>query len=101
MAWKIPGFILETATKQDISTMFTTAFFVEQGGGLASYGPNTYAAGWQAACLVDKSLKGMKPAELQVETNAKIEFIINLKAAKVLGPIIAPEVLYQADRLVR
>jgi hypothetical protein len=36
-----------------------------------------------------------------VEVNAKIEFVINLKTAKGLGLTIAPEVLYQADRLIR
>jgi len=33
--------------------------------------------------------------------NPKIEFAINLKVAKVLGIAIVPEILYQADRLVR
>ena len=66
-----------------------------------SYGPDLYATGRQAARLVDKILKGTKPAELPVETNSKIEFVINLKVAKALGLTIAPVVLYQADRLVR
>ena len=101
MAWNIPGFILETATQQGIPAMFNGAFFVEQSGGLASYGPDPYASGRQAARLVDKILKGTKPAELPVETNAKIEFVINMKAAQALGLTIDPVVLYQADRLVR
>jgi putative ABC transport system substrate-binding protein len=50
---------------------------------------------------VDKILKSAKPAEILVEVNAKIEFVINLKTAKVLGLTIAPEVLFQADRLIR
>ena len=50
---------------------------------------------------VDKILKGTKPAEIPVEVSAKIEFVINLKVAKMLGLTIAPEVLYRADRLVR
>jgi len=57
--------------------------------------------GRQAARLVDKILKGAKPAEIPVETNAKIEFVINLKTAKALGLTIAPEVRYQANRLIR
>ena len=101
VAWNIQGFILETAARQGIPTMFETAFYVEQSGGLASYGPDTYATGRQAARLVDKIFKGTKPAELPVETNSKIEFVINLKVAKALGLTIAPVVLYQADRLVR
>jgi hypothetical protein len=36
-----------------------------------------------------------------VEVNPKIEFVINLKTAKILGLTIVPEVLYQADRLIR
>jgi putative ABC transport system substrate-binding protein len=51
--------------------------------------------------LVDKILKGTMPADLPVETNAKIEFVINLKTAKALGLTIDPVMLYQADRLVR
>jgi putative ABC transport system substrate-binding protein len=96
----IPGFILETAGRQGIPTMFDAAFWAEQGG-LASYGPDFYASGRQAARLVDKILKGMKPAEIPVEVNTRIEFVINLKVAKALGLTIAPEVLYRADRIIR
>jgi putative ABC transport system substrate-binding protein len=101
LAWNIPGIILETARQQGIPTIFNTAFYVEQTGGLASYGPDTYATGRQTARLVDKILKGTKPAEIPVETNARIEFVINLKVAKALGLTIDPVVLYLADRLVR
>jgi putative ABC transport system substrate-binding protein len=81
--------------------MADDVFWAEHGGGLASYGPDTYASGQQAARLVDKILKGTKPTEIPVETNAKIEFVINLKVAKALGLTIAPVILYQADRLIR
>ena len=80
--------------------MFDAAFWAEQGG-LASYGPDFYESGRQAARLVDKILKGATPAEIPVEVNPKIELAINLKVAKALGLTIAPEVLYQADRLIR
>jgi putative tryptophan/tyrosine transport system substrate-binding protein len=101
IAWNIPGFIVETARQQGIPTMFDDVFWAEQGGGLTSYGPDTYASGQQAARLVDKILKGRKPAELPVETNSKIEFVINLKVAKALGLTIDPVVLFQANRLIR
>jgi putative ABC transport system substrate-binding protein len=95
----ILGFILEATTQQAIPSIFTTAFMVEQGG-LASYGPDLYAMGWQAARLVDKILKGTHPAEIPVETSAKIELVINLKVAKALGLTIPPMLLYRADRLI-
>ena len=100
LSLNIPGFILETAGQRGIPTMFDAAFWAEQGG-LASYGPDFYASGRQAARLVDKIIKGANPAEIPVEVNTKIEFTINLKVAKALGLTIAPEVLYRADRIIR
>lgn len=99
-AFNIPGFALEAATEQKIPAMFESAFWTERGA-LVSYGPDYYASGKQAARLVDKIIKGAKPAELPVEVNTRIELAINLKTAKALGLTIAPQVLYQADRLIR
>jgi putative ABC transport system substrate-binding protein len=100
-ALNIPGFILETTAQRAIPTMFETAAFWVERGALASYGPDSYESGRQAARLVDKILKGVNPAEIPVEVNSKLELVINLKVAKALGLTIAPEVLYRADRLVR
>jgi putative tryptophan/tyrosine transport system substrate-binding protein len=100
MALNIPGFILEVTTQRVLPTMFHAAFWVERGA-LASYGPDYYDSGRQAARIVDKILKGMKPAEIPVEGNAKIEFVINRKTAQALGLTIAPEALFQANRLIR
>ena len=96
----IPGFILEATSQRALPTMFDAAFAVERSG-LASYGPDFYASGRQAARLVDKILKGANPAEIPVEVNPKVEFVVNLKVAKALGLTIAPEVLYRADRIIR
>ncbi len=96
----ISGFILEATSKRAIPTMFRSPFWVERGA-LASYGPDNYESGRQAARLVDKILKGANPAEIPVEVNTKIKFVINLKVAKALGLKIKPEVLYRADQLVR
>jgi len=99
-ALNIPGLILETASQEGIPTMFSTSFLVERGA-LASYGPNGYRTGRQAARLVDKILKGVKPAVIPVETNSDIELTINLKVAKALGLAIPPTVLFRAERLIR
>ncbi|MDH3601151.1 MAG: ABC transporter substrate-binding protein, partial [Candidatus Tectomicrobia bacterium] len=100
-ALNIPGLVLEVATQHGIPTMFNSASFWMEHGALASYGPNFRESGRQAARLVDKILKGADPAKIPVEANSNIEFVINLKTAKTLGLTIAPEVLYQADRIVR
>jgi putative ABC transport system substrate-binding protein len=96
----IPGFVLEATSQRAIPTMCTISFHVERGG-LASYGPEMHEMGRQAARLVDKIVKGAKPAEIPVEVSPKVEFAINLKVAKALGLTIAPEVLYRADRIIR
>jgi putative ABC transport system substrate-binding protein len=99
-ALNIPGFVLDIMPAKRIPAMFESAFWPERGA-IASYGQDYYESGRQAARLVDKILKGQKPAEIPVEVNSKIEFVINLKVAQAMGVTIAPEVLFQADRIIR
>jgi putative tryptophan/tyrosine transport system substrate-binding protein len=100
LALNIPGFLVEAAAQRALPVMCDGAFWVERGC-LASYGPDFYDSGRQAARLVDKILKGTPPAAIPVEVNAQIEFVINLQTAHALGLSIAPEVLFQANRLIR
>jgi putative ABC transport system substrate-binding protein len=100
LSFNIPGFMVEATLERAIPTMFVGAFFVERGG-LASYAPDDYTSGWQAARLVDKILKGTDPAEIPVEANTKIQFVVNLKTAQALGLTILPTLLFQADKVIQ
>jgi putative ABC transport system substrate-binding protein len=100
LSQNIPGLILEIAPKRSIPTMFETPFYVERAG-LASYGADKYALGSQAARLVDKILKGAKPADIPVEQATKFVLAINLKTAQALGITIPPSMLLRADRLIQ
>lgn len=81
LSLNIPGFILEAGARGKLPTMFHSAFFTE-GGGLASYAAAQRELGRGAAGLVDKILKGAKPADLPVQQPTKFELVINLKTAK-------------------
>ncbi len=96
----IPAVMLEASLRSRIPAVFPTALWVGDGG-LVSYGSDYYAQGVQAARLVAKILRGARPQDLPVEGADKIDLVVNLKTANLLGLAVPRKVLLRADRLVR
>ncbi|HVO94660.1 MAG TPA: ABC transporter substrate binding protein [Terriglobales bacterium] len=92
--------IVSLAEKNRIPATYTQVEYVDAGG-LMFYGVSLVDLSYRAATFVDKILKGAKPAHLPVEQPTKFEFVINLKAAKLTGLTIPPNVLARADRVIR
>src|SRR5262249_14745803 len=92
--------IADMAVKSRLPVIYELPSWVEAGG-LMSYGVNLADLDGRAAWYVDKILKGMRPADLPVEQPKKLEFVINLKAAKQIGVTIPPNVLARADKVIR
>jgi putative ABC transport system substrate-binding protein len=69
-------------------------------GGLISLGPDMMALARQGASLVDKIIKGARPADLPVEQPTRYVTSINLRTAKALGLSISPILLASADEVI-
>ena len=69
-------------------------------GTLTAYGIIHHEAGAQAAHIADQVLKGVDPGGLPVET-AEFFLGINLKTAEAIGLDIPPEILQQAEFIIR
>jgi putative ABC transport system substrate-binding protein len=91
--------IAELSIKHRLPTSGTHRGWVE-GGLLMSYGSDFIDVFRRGAALVDKILKGAKPADLPVEQPTKFEFVINLKTAKALGLTIPASLLARADQVL-
>ena len=91
--------IAELAAKHRLPAIYGGREFVEAGG-LMFYGPSFADMYRRAATYVDKIFRGTKPADLPVEQPTRFEFIVNLKAAKVIGLEIPPILLARADEVI-
>jgi putative ABC transport system substrate-binding protein len=71
-----------------------------EGGLLMSYGTDFVELFRQGAGVVDKVLKGARPADVPVKEPTKFELVINLKTAKALALAIPPALLLRADAVI-
>jgi putative tryptophan/tyrosine transport system substrate-binding protein len=95
-----PKRIAELAAKNRLPAIFYRREYIENGG-LMSYGPDRAEPYKRVASMIDKILKGAKPADIPVEQPTKFELLINLKTAKALGLTIPPVVMMRAEKVIK
>lgn len=93
------GRAAQLALNYRIPSACTFRPFVNKGG-LMSYWFAELELYQRAAAIVDKVLKGARPADIPIEQPTKFELVINLKTAKALGLAIPQSVLARADELI-
>jgi putative ABC transport system substrate-binding protein len=91
--------IIDSATNNNLATILAWPVAAREGG-LIGYGPNYLHTYRRAPFYVDRILKGAKPADLPVERPTKVEFLINLRTAKVLRLELPLSLLIRADDLI-
>nr|WP_315594968.1 ABC transporter substrate-binding protein [uncultured Cupriavidus sp.] len=90
--------IAALATKRRLPTMFWGG--AEDSGGLLSYGTSVSANFPRLPAIIDRILKGAKPADTPFEVVSRRELAINLRTARELGLTIPPALLKRADRVI-
>ena len=71
-----------------------------EAGALFSFGPSITDQIRRSAHLVDKLLRGAKPADVPVEAGSVLELVVNQKAARALGISMPPSLILRADRII-
>jgi putative ABC transport system substrate-binding protein len=93
-----PKRIAELATSRRLPSIGFREYC--EAGGLLAYGVDFPHIWRQAGVLVDKILKGAKPAELPVQQATLFEIVINLRTAKTLGITVPPTLLARANEVI-
>jgi putative ABC transport system substrate-binding protein len=69
-------------------------------GGLLSYGPNVPDLYRRTAEIVDRVLRGAKPADIPVELPNVYDFVVNLRTARAIGVTLPQSVMLRATRVI-
>jgi len=71
-----------------------------QAGGLIAYGPNISDLYRQSGAMMAKVLQGAPPADIPIERPVRMQLVVNLKTARVIGVDVPPGLLTRADEVI-
>lgn len=91
--------IAELAAAHRLPSLFPIT--IAGAGGVITFGTAVRDGYQLMPSLIDKILKGARPADLPVQVITRSQLIVNLSAARQSGVTIPPEVLKRADQVVQ
>jgi len=92
--------ILRAAQRHSLAVLVDNRDMLEAGG-LISYAPDEDELDGNFGSIIDKILRGAKPADLPIVQPTKLELLINLKAAKALNIAVPQSLLMRATAVIR
>jgi len=95
----VPRWIADLALNYRMPLASTSPGYAYEGG-LMAYTDDWNAVFDRAATLVDKILKGTKPADLPVELPTKFKLIVNTKTAQALDLTVPPSIMARVDKFI-
>jgi putative ABC transport system substrate-binding protein len=93
------GSIIERAAALRLPAIYEWPEMAEQGG-LIGYGARLTGIFRQAARMVVKVLRGVRPADIPIQQPTNFELVINLKTAQAIGHEIPPGLVLRADKVI-
>jgi putative ABC transport system substrate-binding protein len=99
MFWNNRAVIITLASAARIPAIYPEREYADDGG-LIAYGANVPDHFRQAAGYVDRILRGEKAGDLPINASSKLDFVVNLRAARALGLTISPDFQSSANDLI-
>jgi putative tryptophan/tyrosine transport system substrate-binding protein len=99
MFWNNRATIIDVASMARVPAIYAEREYANDGG-LIAYGPDVSEHFRLASGYVDRILRGANPGDLPIFAISQFDFVINLRAARILGLALPPDFISAANEVI-